>query len=64
MTKLTQQSVINQLNQSEIRQEFIDNKISHIWLFGSAASQTNTQSSDIDILYQRDDTLPRRSGLL
>jgi predicted nucleotidyltransferase len=61
---LTQQSIINQLNTPEIRQEFLDNKISHIWLFGSIASKKNSSLSDIDILYQRDDTLPRRSGLL
>ena len=50
--------IINQLSKKEIIKKLYDNKIKHLWLFGSFAKWNNSKDSDVDLLYEYDANLP------
>ncbi len=47
-------NIIKKLRNDEIKKELYKYNIKHLWLFGSQSKWTQTEDSDIDLLYECD----------
>ena len=46
-------NIIEKLSEPDIKKQFDNNQIEHLWLFGSFAKWNYDHTSDIDLLYQK-----------
>ena len=53
---MTKEHIITILQSDDVKKELLDAGIMHLWLFGSYAKGTQTDTSDIDLVYDRDQT--------
>lgn len=48
------EDIIKKLNKIDIKKELYKYNIKHLWLFGSQSKWTQTEGSDVDLLYECD----------
>jgi predicted nucleotidyltransferase len=55
-------TIIKKLQKKSIQKRFLNNQITHLWLFWSHAKNNAGVESDIDLLYERDESLVNTWG--
>ena len=55
---MTNEIIIKKLQNKNLIKKLKDNRIKHLWLFGSFAKWIADEDSDIDLLYEYDSNLP------